>query len=224
MVIQGVFQGFLEPVIEGQDQILTRLGRLPRKLLDHAAPHVHFFRPAAVRPAQILVIDPFQAVLANNAARRHALIAAFAHLGFGHFAHIAQDMGGQAGVRIAAYCLRRQGHVGQVLGVLFQEGDLLHIQFRLDGHRFIRRLRLGHTGPHVLFLHGKDLRQEADFRFRHLTDIQHEGRRIVRQDNAVAVVDPAPRRQEKDAAHTVAVGLGAVIHALVELEPSHAAH
>jgi hypothetical protein len=135
-------------------------------------------------------------------------------------------MGSQSGIRIPANRLRRQGHVRQVLGVFFQERDLFHIQFCFDGDRFIRRLCLGHTGPHVFFLHREDLRQKTDFRFRHRSarqDIQHEGRRVVRQDDAVAVEDLAPRRQQDDTAHAVSVRLGSVIQAFVKLEPGHAA-
>ena len=227
VVVHGVFQRLLQPVVDGQHQVPARPGRLPRQLLDHPAPYVDLLGLAAVHAAQIPVVHPFQTVLADDAALGQPLVAAPGHLFFRNFAHVPEHMGGQAGIHVPADGLRIKRHAGQVPGILFQDRDFLHAQFRLEGYRFVGLFRFRDFRPDVLLRHAQNGGEPPDFVIRQLVprhDGQHEGRYVIGQDNAVAIVDLAARRHEEDAAHAVSVRLGAVIQALVQLQPRHAPH
>lgn len=188
---------------------------LGRHAPDHAqgaAFHVGLDLLVADLAAQLLLVIALQAGLADMGQRRVAFTE-LRQVGLVHAPDVADDVRQQRAIGVVAGQIRHHFHAREAPAVHRQRGDLLLAQLGLDGDAAKPAADLAH-GQEALDLlriqrHHLAQRIQPLVRIAGLVGhhVQAEGRDVLGQQHAVAVVDAAARRH--DWAQLDAVGLRA---------------
>ena len=196
-------------------------------LLDHAhraAHHVHLDALAAVLAAEVLVEEALETVLPDHLP---AAVPALPELVVARLAHVAQQVRGEAAVRVDALRLDLGDHAGELELPLLDLGHVLerepaanaHGQERVDRHTRRRLLELlkgdpeerGHAAQHRVAGRCLPRKLAGDQR-------ERERRAVVHERHAVAVVEDAARRRDRTDAEPVLVARVEEAPALEHLE------
>ena len=188
---------FLDPAIDGGDDLGPRVGLL--------APH-HLHRPtqgvdldplASVPAAQVLVQEPLQARLPDHVP---AAVPPLLHLLVAHLADVAEQVGRERAGGIHALGLDLHDHAGQLELALLHLGHVLERETPPHAHRTDRVSRHALQRVHeVADRHLQENGQACHHRVAvlHLPRDQGEGERgaVVHQRQAVAVEEDAAGRR-----------------------------
>ncbi len=222
LVTEGGHQRALQVGIDGQAQVGAGLRGHPADGTDGAALHVGLDLLVADLAAQLLLVIALQARLADVGQRRVALTEDLQVLVV-HAADVADDVREQVAVGVAAGQVGFQLHAGETPAVHGEARHFLIGHAQLEGDRQELAARLARLVERFQLFRADadDLRQPVQGGV-HVLDlvrghIQAEGRHVLGQQAAVAVVDhaaPGHDRPRLDAVGLRARGVDVVVQHL----------
>ena len=211
----------LQVFVNRQHEVVARHGHLAPEALDRPAGDIDLDLVAAVLAAHVLIVDLFEAELADDVAGLVALIFLIFEFLIIDLADIAERMSALLLQHVVADRLVLDHDTRIEVFLFLDDRDDVGRDIRLDPdgvEAAVRRnLRLD-----VLDWHVDELREALDHVVldwrRQWQERNGEARAVRHEELAVAVVERAARRHRRDDADAVAVRKSCIVIALINLQ------